>query len=390
MKITDMQVLLTRVQKGRTWLFVKIDTDEGITGFGEGSSPSGGGSLIVGKTGEIIQDMLIGENPRDIDRIWHKIYRRFTYLGNKGPVTCIVSAVDIALWDIKGKALGVPIYDLIGGRFRDKVKLYTHVDTLNGPEGAVRQVKELLKLGFTAFKSDPYYREMAPHDLKYTHGNISSEGEQQGLEIMAALREAVGPNVDLMIDAHGMYNVPTAIRLMKNMAPYKLTWFEEPVPPDGFEGLERIRQAVDMPICVGERLYTRWDYVPIFKNHLADYVMPDVVWAGGISEMKKIANMAEAYYIPVSPHDTQGPINILAGAHTMTAVPNFYQLEFANVNLENYNACIDPPLDIQDGHIILSDRPGLGHDLNLDYIREHPDIPSKGYGIGWFDATETE
>ena len=192
--------------------------------------------------------------------------------------------------------------------------------------------------------------------------------------------EVVQAHLD-RIDAHGMYNVPTAIRLMKNMAPYKLTWFEEPVPPDGFEGLERIRQVVDMPICVGERLYTRWDYVPIFKNHLADYVMPDIVWTGGISELKKIANMAEAYYIPVSPHDTQGPINILAGAHTMTAVPNFYQLEFAQRTLEAYNACIDPPLDVRDGHLFLSDRPGLGHELNLDYIRAHPDVPSKGYGI---------
>ena len=375
-----MRVLLTRVQKGRTWLFVTIDTDEGITGFGEGSSPSGGGSLLIGKAGEVIRDMLIGEAPRDIDRIWQKIYRRFTYLGNRGLVTCIISAVDIALWDVKGKALGVPVYDLLGGRFRDKIQLYTGV-TSNSPVGAVEEVRELLKLGFTAFKTDPYYREMEPYDLGYIHGNISLEGEHHGLEIIAALREAVGPNVDLMIDAHGLYNVPTAIRLMKNLAPYKLTWFEEPIPPDSFEGLAQIRQAVDMPICVGERLYTRWDYVAIFKNHLADYIMPDIVWTGGISELKKIANMAEAYYIPVSPHDAQGPLNIVAGAHTMTAVPNFYRLEFAHFVLDAYNACIDPPLDVRDGHLFLSDRPGLGHELTLDYIREHPDVPSKGYGI---------
>ena len=119
----------------------------------------------------------------------------------------------------------------------------------------------------------------------------------------------------------------------------------------------------------------------IFKNHLADYIMPDIVWTGGISELKKIANVAEAYYKPVRPHDTRGPINVVAGGHTMTAVPNFYRLEFAQTTLEADNACIHPPLDVRDGHIILSDRPGLGHELNLDYIREHPDVPSKGYGI---------
>jgi galactonate dehydratase len=157
------------------------------------------------------------------------------------------------------------------------------------------------------------------------------------------------------------------------MEPYNLTWFEEPVQPESYEALQQVRESVSLPLCVGERLYTRWGFVPIFKDHLADYIMPDIVWTGGISEMRKIANMAEAFHIPVTPHDANGPINILAGAHTMMTIPNFYRLEIVSGWMNLYNACINPALDIRDGYLYLSNRPGLGIELNKDYLDAHSD-----------------
>jgi galactonate dehydratase len=172
-----------------------------------------------------------------------------------------------------------------------------------------------------------------------------------------------------LIDAHALYNVPTAIRLATRLAPYNIVWFEEPVPPESYHALKQVRQQVPVRICVGERLHTRFEFIPVFENHLADFIMPDVTWTGGISELKKISTLAEAYYVPVSPHDASGPVNIMAGAHTMMTVPNFYKLESARLLMETYNVFLKTPLDIRDGVLHIPDRPGLGIEFNLDYFK---------------------
>jgi galactonate dehydratase len=319
------------------------------------------------------RESLIGENPEDIERIWHQLFRRFTGGGGYGGfVSTVVSGIDIALWDIKGKLLNKPIYDLLGGAFRDRIPLYTHVRGKD-PEEKAEHAQQLVEEGYTAFKTDPYMPEMRSHHRRYTSGTIPMAVAVRGEQRIAAIRGAVGPEIELMVDAHGNFNTPTAIRLAQMLAPYNLTWFEEPVPPESYSALQQVREAIPIPVSVGERLYTRFDFVPIFKDRLADYIMPDIVWAGGVSETRKIANMAEAYHIPVSPHDANGPINILAGAHTMMAVPNFYRLELISTWIDAYNSCIHPPLDIKDGYLHLSDRPGLGVELNLDFIKAHPD-----------------
>ncbi|MEZ4621726.1 MAG: mandelate racemase/muconate lactonizing enzyme family protein [Caldilineaceae bacterium] len=174
-----------------------------------------------------------------------------------------------------------------------------------------------------------------------------------------------------MIDAHGLYNVPTAVRLANKMAEYKIHWFEEPVPPESWKALKQVKEQVSTPICTGERLHTRWEFVPIFENGLADFVMPDVTWTGGISELKKIATMAEAYYIPISPHDASGPVNVIAGAQVMMTVPNFYKLEVHRYDLSSYNILLDQPLDIRSGHLYVPDRPGLGIELNVDVLKKY-------------------
>ena len=382
MKITDLKIWVTMPEEARSYVFLRIESDEGISGVGEATSSGGGGSIVVGnmakllrdsKVSEDFRDSLIGENPEDVDRIWHMLYRRFTGGGGRGGfVTTLLSGVDIALWDIKGKVMGRPVYELFGGPVWDRVLLYTHVSP-GDPQNAAQEARDRVAEGYTALKTDPFMPEMKRYHRNYKSGAISAAGATLGVDTIAAIRETVGPEVEILVDAHGNFNVPTAIDLARRLEPYDITWFEEPVQPDSYDALRHVKENVSVPLCVGERLYTRWDFVPVLTERLAEYIMPDVVWTGGISELRKIANLAEVFYVPVSPHDASGPINILAGAHTMMTVPNFYRLEIGSGVLDMYAKMVYPPLDIRGGYLYLPDSPGLGIELNTDYLDAHPD-----------------
>lgn len=376
MKITDLRVYVVDPSGHRSpaqaWTFVQIDTDEGISGFGEASNYPGNGSLIVGDALRRVKEFLIGEDPSRITSLWHRLFRKAAYLGPRGLPTTVVSGVDIALWDLRGKALGQPVYDLLGGRFRETIPLYANAwfTDCTTPEEYAAAAKRTVAAGHTALKCDPFH-EMVPYHTAYASGQISPRGEDLGISIIAAIREAVGPSVTLLVDAHGHYNVPTAVRIGRRLEPYRIGWFEEPVPPESLQALRAVREQVRVPICVGERLYTRFDFAPILEHRLADYLMPDVVWTGGISELLRIAALAEASYVPISPHDALGPLQILAGAHAMLTVPNFYRLEHCVAHIPWYQACLDRPIEFVDDFLRLPDRPGLGFNLNCEYLREH-------------------
>ena len=219
------------------------------------------------------------------------------------------------------------------------------------------------------FDPFPHIGEQSRENSGYLSGNMPVEGERAAAEMTAKIRAITGPDMELLIDAHGRFNVPTAIRLCNSLEDAgAIDWFEEPVPVESYHALSQVRDKVNVAISVGERLHTRWEFVPIFENELADYVMPDVTWTGGITELKKIATMAETYYVPVSPHDASGPINVVAGAHVMITTPNFYRVETANQDLSNYNLFIEEPLDNSGGTLKLPDKPGLGIDINMDYF----------------------
>ena len=350
------------------WVFLRIDTDAGIYGIGQVSS--GPNSAVVAAAASRLGPLLVGEDPARIEYLWHKLHASFNSLGSLGFVSAMISGVDIALWDIRGKALGLPICELLGGRFRDRLVLYSNgwFSGCTTPEEYARAAKRTVDEGHTALKLDPFrYRrpELSRHAASYDPVD-DLEAEQ----IVAAIREAVGPGVEILIDAHGRFDVPTAIRLANRLAPYRIGWFEEPVPPENWDALRQFRDRSPVPVCVGERLYTRWQFRPVLEQKLADYIMPDVIRTGGISELKKIATMAEAFFIPVSPHDATGPITLIAGAHVMLSTPNFYRLEIAYSELEQYNRALTPPLDVRGGYFYVSDRPGLGHDLREDYLAQ--------------------
>jgi len=387
MKITDVKAYVVDPplpeygsSSERQWTFVQIDTDEGITGWGEATNYPGGGSFLTAQLVLMLKEVLVGEDPANIEPLWHKMYRRYTYLGARGFPTTAISGIDIALWDIKGKALGKPIYDLLGGKFRDSIRLYANgwFGGCSTPAHYVEAAQKVIASGHDAIKLDPFL-EMRPYHTGYITGQISAEGEELGCNIVAAIREAVGPKIEILIDAHGHYNVPTAVRLANRLyAESRIDWFEEPVPPESYEALRSVREQVHCSICVGERLFTRWDFLPIFQQRLADYIMPDVVWTGGISELKKIATMAEAYYIPITPHNAMGPLQVIAGAHVMMTVPNFYRLEHSTAAIPSYNAMLTEPINFHGGEVSVSDQPGLGLALNLDAIQAHlhPNSPS--------------
>jgi galactonate dehydratase len=371
-----------RMPGTRGLVFVQVDTDEGLTGWGEITTyPGPVANRAVAAYVNEVGAWLEGEDPERIEAIWHKIFRGMTYVGTRGATTAAISGIDIALWDILGKALSLPIYKLLGGPVRDSIALYCHPWGATSPEGIVAASQEIVAAGYQAYKMDPMIANLHVTNSTYLDGEISPEAEAKAIEIVAAAREAVGPGFEILIDAHGLYNVPTAVRLANKMAEYKIHWFEEPVPPESWKALKQVKEQVATPICTGERLHTRWEFVPIFENNLADFVMPDVTWTGGISELKKIATMAEAYYIPISPHDASGPINIVAGAQVMMTVPNFYKLECSRYDFSPYNVLIDEPLDVRQGHLHLSDRPGLGVELlpeALERFETSPEDAGKG------------
>ena len=371
-----------REPRDRGLVFVQVDTDEGLTGWGEITTyPGPVANRAVAAFVDQVGDWLRGEDPERIEAIWHKIFRGMTYVGTRGATTATISGIDIALWDIRGKALGQPIYKLLGGQVRDSIALYCHPHGATSPEGIVAASKEIMAAGFKAYKMDPMIANLHVTNSSYLDGEISPEAESRAIEILAAAREAVGPEFEILIDAHGLYNVPTAVRLANKMAEYNIHWFEEPVPPESWKALKQVKEQVATRICTGERLHTRWEFVPIFENGLADFVMPDVTWTGGISELKKIATMAEAYYVPISPHDASGPINVVAGAQVMMTVPNFYKLEVSRHTFSNYNRLIDEPLDVRGGHLHLNDRPGLGIELLPEALQRYetgPEDSGKG------------
>ena len=376
MKITKVIPWLVRVDHAYwgEYLFVEVRTDAGISGWGEITTTTKPANRAIAAILNQLNDLIVGDDPRRIEQIWHKIFRSFTYMGSRGATSHVVSGVDIALWDIAGKLHGVPIHALLGGAVRDDVLIYTHPDQskFTSKEGVVTEIQRIIASGHTSIKFDPFpayeLRSSEPHG--YLNGYLSKRGEREAADLTALIRETAGPEIEILIDAHGRFDVPTAIRLCRSLEEAgQIDWFEEPVPVESYHALRQVREKVNAAISVGERLHTRWEFIPILENELADYIMPDVTWTGGISELKKIATLAEAYYIPITPHDASGPINVTAGAQVMMTVPNFYRIETSDCDLSRYDDLIKTPLDNSDGRIHLGPGPGLGIEMNLDYLR---------------------
>lgn len=361
MKVTDVKTFV--VDCFRTnWVFVKICTDEGIDGVGEATLEYKEKALIGAV--EHIKEYLVGKNPLEIEKHWHCIYRDAYWRGGAVLMSAL-SAVEMALWDILGKSLNVPVYQLLGGKVNDKVRIYVNgwFAGAKEPEEFGEKAKIAVQRGVTAMKWDPFGKNYL---------NISNAELDKALRCVAAVREAVGKEVDLLIEGHGRFNIPTGIKIAKELEQFKPMFFEEPVPPDNLDALKAVKDKSPVAISAGERLYTRWDYRPMFDKMAADYIQPDISHAGGIMELKKIAAEAESRYIPFAPHNPSGPVANAATLQLAATCPNFEILEIMYSDVEWRKDVTNESLEYSDGYITIPDKPGLGIEIKEEECLKHP------------------
>ena len=361
MKVTDIKTFV--VDCFRTnWVFVKIYTDEGVTGVGEATLEYKEKALLGAV--EHIKEYLVGKNPLDVEKHYHDIYRDAYWRGGAVLMSAL-SAVEMALWDILGKTLGVPVYQLLGGKIHDKVRIYVNgwFAGASTPEEFGEKAKIAVQRGVTAMKWDPFGK---------SYLDISSKDLDTALRNIAAVREAVGPGVDLLIEGHGRFNVATGIKIAKELEQFKPMFFEEPTPPDNLEALKAVRDKSPVAISAGERLYGMKDYQPLFATRAADYIQPDISHAGGVMELKKIAAQAEANYIPFAPHNPSGPVANAATLQLAANCANFCILEIMYSDVEWRKDVTNESLTYKDGYIEIPNKPGLGIEINEEACLEHP------------------
>lgn len=377
MKITRCETYLVEGIK-YNWTLFKVETDAGIHGWGEATNWPG--SPLVEAACRHVGDFIVGQDARRIDYLWTKVYRDMNWLGQAGPLLSAISAMDIALWDIRGKALGAPIFDLLGGAYRKRIQLYANYWFIGGghtPEEYARQARETVAQGFTALKFDPFAHVSYWYgdDLSDNNG-LTEKQKQLALDVVGAVAEAAGPEVAIAIETHAFLNGPTAVEMAHRLAALRFNcmWYEEPALPEFPEAIADIRRKIPLPVCVGERLHSRFMLKGVLDRHAADVVMPDITRCGGISEMRKMANLAETYNVPIAPHNPNGPISTIASAHAMATVPNFFRQEFMLKDVPWRDGCLSRPLPIENGFFILPDRPGLGFDVDEAVLKSHPGV----------------
>lgn len=376
MKITDVKVWSVE-GISYNWTLLKIYTDEGITGIGE--STNWPGAPLVDAATRFMGQTIIGLDPMRIDYIWTKLYRDYNWVGPAGASLCAISGIDMALNDLKAKKLGVPMYELFGGVYRTKLRTYANywfLDLPHTPEAYAKRAGEIIARGFKGVKFDPFSHTNYSFGDFHLTSELSKSTKDLSIEIVKAVREAIGPDSDLIIETHALLDFKTSVEMTQRLRPYGITWYEEPVGPENVDSLENVRRRVDpmIPICVGERHYTRHGIRQVLEKGICDMLMPDITRCGGPTEMVKMASMAEAYNVVIAPHNPNGPLSTLASAQVMAATPNFFRMEFFANDVPWRDTILTHPLEFDDGYLILSDRPGLGVDLVEEEMEKHPGI----------------
>jgi galactonate dehydratase len=361
-------------------MFLKIETNQGITGYGEGVDAVVGGYYLALELGR----QIVGKNPLDVNRLFDELRRTNrdnVFTGSQaGTTIAILSAIDIALWDLTGKALGLPVYRLLGGKYRDSIHLYTHpLKNSGSPENIAASCLEAKNAGYDAVKFwvDFASFESDPDQLDSFNTNPTNKQIDRIISTVAAVRAAVGPLMGIMVEMHTKFDLPSAIKLVKAFEPYNPTWIEEPVPAENMDSLREVTQSTSIPICVGENLYLAHQFETLLQMKAADIIMPDVQKCGGIGEAKRIANIANVHYVPFAPHMVGSPYALMASAHICASVPNFLMLESNQRTISAWNGILVEPPVIEKGFLKVSDKPGIGLDLIEDGIRKYatPGIP---------------
>jgi len=354
MKITSIKTYMTR-DGGRPRALIKVETDEGLYGWGEAYNH--GPDLAIEPTIDYIFEMIKGEDPRRIEYIMLKLFQQFRF--PPGAIgLAAMSALDHALWDISGKAAGLPVYMLLGGAVRDRIQVYRSIGGRSGKEAAESAQKLNEEWGFTAFKTGPYRLEPNSHRW----GRVCAAAA----DYFEELRDHTPEEWEFAFDAHAKIFEPIrAVQLANALAPYDPLFYEEPLRPEHIPAWSRLRAQMQVPLATGECLYTRFEFLDLLAVHGADIIQPDICACGGLLEMRKIAAIAEAHYVTVAPHNPMGPLATAVNVHFAAATPNFKILEY---HLPGNNHWLDDPYVPTDGFLELRDRPGLGVEVDEEAI----------------------
>jgi len=358
LKISDVKVYKVKPR----WIFIKIMTDEGINGWGEMISGTKTETVVAGA--EEMSKKIIGRNPFEIERIWQELHRSF-FRG--GPINgTIISGIDMALWDIKGKALNVPVYELLGGAVRDRIRVYSWIGG-DRPSDVAKQARERVDKGFTAIKMN------ATSEMHYID---SYKKVQAAVDRVASIRNEVGDDLEIGIDFHGRVHRPMAKVLAKALEPYHPMFLEEVVLPENWDSFDDIAREVSIPLATGERLYTRWGFKNLFRQGSVDIVQPDVAMCGGILETRKIAAEAESYDMACAPHAPYGPVSLAATLQVDACTPNvFIQEQSLGIHYNQGFDLLDfvknkEIFQYKDSYVQLPTKPGLGIEMDEDMIKD--------------------
>lgn len=364
MKITEIKTFVMDAFR-TNWTFLKVETDEGLYGWGEASLGTQEGALSG--CVDDLKRLIVGRDPREIERMCFEVYRDIYWKG--GPVLMsAISGIEMAMWDITGKYFNAPVYALMGGKMRDRVRMYANAWFVGArtPEEFAAAARKAVALGVTALKWDPFGK---------AHMTLTGEELARASAIVGAVRDAAGPHADLLIECHGRFNAYTALRIARELQRYDIMLMEEPCPPDNLSVLAEIRSKSPVPISAGERVYTKFGFDELFAKHAVDIVQPDIFHAGGMFESKKIAAMAEAKHIPVSFHNPSGPVSNAAILQLAACTPNFLIHEIMLTDGAFRKRITDETVEFDRGYIRIPDRPGLGIEVNESVLSEYPYKP---------------
>ena len=379
MKISDARTFVVANPPphhgGLYWVFVKLTSDSGISGYGEAYSVPFHPRVVAQMIEDVCDRHVIGSDPFKIERLWRIVYSSGYTQRPDTSIMGVLSAIEIACWDIVGKELGRPVYDLLGGRVHERLRSYTYLYPEDGDEGdvytdpdlAAERACQYVKLGFTAVKFDP----VGPYSA-FDPRQLSLEALDHAERFVRTLREAVGGDADLLFGTHGQMTPAGAIRLARRLEPYDPLWFEEPVPPDNVAAMAQVARATSIPVATGERLTTKYEFAQVLEQRAAAILQLALGRSGGILEGKKIAGMAEAHHAQIAPHLYCGPIEAAANIHLDTCSPNFLIQESIQRMGGFHGQILKEPIQWEDGYLIPPDKPGLGVELDEAVAAQHP------------------
>jgi len=379
MRLTDIETFVVGNPPphfgGRYFVFAKLTTDDGVTGLGEAYCVPFSPHLVAKMIEDMFERYVLGCDPHDVEVIWRKIYSAGFTQHPDLTVMGVLSAIEMACWDIIGKAVGRPVHKLLGGRVHERLRAYTYIyprpgdqtDVYHDPDLAAERSAEYLKMGFTALKFDP----AGPYSA-FDGRQLNRDSLALSERFARRLREAVGDQADLLFGTHGQMTAAGAVRLAKRLEPYDPLWFEEPIPPDAPDEMAKVARATSIPIAAGERLATKYDFHRMLQAGAAAILQINLGRVGGLLEAKKIAGMAECHHVQIAPHLYCGPVVGAANIQLAACTPNFLILE----GIEDWGGfhakILKTPIRFEAGFVIPSDAPGLGVELNEEVARAHP------------------